>query len=251
MVGSTVPPAEARWVLVSVLARAAVLIVVFAAVAVGAAFVVVHYIASGPPTVAYTASGGQVNVVLQEDPQNNNPSNPDWVSYYVQDPRTRQWVHTTLFSVPARTRVDMTILGYDGCTPLRNNYWGQVQGTMGGTLKVQQYKNTNEPLGSGQTVSVINSWSHCAVAHTFAIPSLHLFVPVVSPNTTLFNKNGCGVSPCTSGPYARESFSFMAPSNAGYFRWQCFIPCGGGFLDGNGGPMQTIGYMAGQMQVNS
>ena len=56
-------------------------------------------------------------MVLQEDPQNNSSSEPDWVSYYVQDPKTKAWVHTTLFSVPKNTRVNMTILGYDGCTP--------------------------------------------------------------------------------------------------------------------------------------
>jgi hypothetical protein len=238
-------------VVVSALARAVILIVAFAVVAAGAGLVAANYILSGPPTVGYAASGGRASVMLQEDPQNNSPSNPDWVSYYVRNPQTGQWVHTTLFSVPARTRVTVTILGYDGCTPLRNNYWGQVQGTIGGTVTVQQYRNTNVPLGPAKTASVINSWSHCAVAHTFAIPSLHLFVPVASPNTALFNKNGCGVSPCTSGPYARESFSFMSPSSPGFFRWQCFVPCGGGFLDGNGGPMQTIGYMTGWMRVTS
>jgi hypothetical protein len=46
-----------------------------------------------------------------------------------------------------------------------------------------------------------------------------------------------------------EKFSFMAPSHAGVFRWQCLVPCGGGFLDGNGGPMTTIGYMTGNMTV--
>ena len=29
------------------------------------------------------------------------------------------------------------------------------------------------------------------------------------------------------------------------------IPCGGGFLDGNGGPMQTLGYMMGNMEVSA
>jgi hypothetical protein len=29
------------------------------------------------------------------------------------------------------------------------------------------------------------------------------------------------------------------------------VPCGLSFLDGNGGPMQTIGYMMGNMQVVS
>jgi len=39
-------------------------------------------------------------------------------------------------AVPAGTRVNMTILGYDGCTPLRNPYWGKVTGTIGNQIKV-------------------------------------------------------------------------------------------------------------------
>lgn len=235
----------------SVPVRIVTLLVAFAAVVVGAAFVVVHYIAGGAPTVQYSASGNTVNVMLQEDPQNNDPANPDWVSYYVQDPQTKKWVHTTLFSVPAHKLIHVTILGYDGCTPPRNNYWTQVQGTAGNTVTVQQFANTGKPLGSARTVSQINGWAHCAVGHTFAIPALHVYVPVASPSTALFNKEPCGDSPCVEGPYAQESFSFMSPSKPGYFRWQCFVPCGGGFLDGNGGPMQTIGYMMGQMEVKA
>jgi hypothetical protein len=233
---------------VSLIMRAAILLVTFAAVAVGAGFIVIHYLVSSPPAVNYTAmaSGGQVSVVLQEDPQNNSSGNPDWVSYFVQDPKSHAWVHTTLFTVPANTRINMTIKGYDGCTPLRNNFWSQAQGTMGGTVSVQQFRNTDQPAGPARTVSLINSWSGCAVAHTFAIPSLHLFVPVGSPGASA---SLCGVSPCTTGPYTLEKFSFRTPAHAGTFRWQCFIPCGGGFLDGNGGPMSTIGYMTGNMQV--
>jgi hypothetical protein len=234
---------------VSLPARIVTLLVAFAAVVGGAVFIVLHYIGGGPPTVDYTsvASGGQVNVVLQEDPQNTVTSRPDWVTYFVQDPQTKKWVHTTLFKVPANTRVNMTILGYDGCTPLRNNYWGQIQGTIGGTVNVQQFKDTGQPLGTAQNVSLINSWSHCSVGHTFAIPALHLFVPVASPGASA---SLCGTSPCTSGPYSLEKFSFMTP-HSGVFRWQCFVPCGGGFIDGNSGPMQTLGFMVGEMTVVS
>ena len=155
-------------------------------------------------------------------------------------------MHTTLFKVPANTRVNMTILGYDGCTPLRNNYWSQVQGTIGGTASVQQFKDTGKPLGAASTVSVVNSWAHCNVGHTFAIPDLDLFVPVASPGASA---SLCSSSPCTSGPYSLEKFSFMTPKQGAVYRWQCFIPCGGGFLDGNSGPMQTFGYMVGEMVV--
>jgi hypothetical protein len=149
--------------------------------------------------------------------------------------------------VPANTEVNVTIFGYDGCTPLRNNYFSQVQGTIGGTVNVQQF-NKAKPLGPAKDVSVINSWATCAVGHTFAIPSLGVFVPVSSPNASA---TLCSSSPCTpsSGPYSLEKFSFRTPAQGGVFRWQCLIPCGGGYLDGNGGPMQQLGYMMGEMDV--
>jgi len=237
----------------SVPVREVTLLVAFAAVVVVAVYVVEHYMVGTLPTVDYThaASGGQVNVVLQEDPQNNSSSRPDWVSYYTMKPGANpmsqaSWVHTTLFSVPANTRVNLTILGYDGCTPPRNNYSSQVQGTIGNVIAFQQFKDPGKPQGAVHVTPTLNGWSHCAVGHTFAIPSLHLFVPVGSPDASA---SLCSSSPCVSGPYTLQKFSFRTPSHGGEFRWQCFVPCGGGFIDGNGGPMQTFGYMAGQMTV--
>ncbi|MGH3258844.1 MAG: hypothetical protein ACRDOU_26175 [Streptosporangiaceae bacterium] len=240
----------------SVPARAAALIVAFLIVVGLGVFVALYYIGSATTqlaTVHYTASNGQVNVVLQEDPSNNTATRPTWVSYYTQDPVSKQWLHTTLFSVPANTKVNVTIYGFDGCTPLRNNYFSQVQGTIGNTVSVQEYSKNNTPLGSAQTESVINSYANCNVAHTFAIPDLGLYVPVASPNAQN-SKMLCSTFPCTptsGGPYALETFSFMSPSATGSYRWQCLIPCGGGFLDGNGGPMQTLGWMTGFMNVVS
>jgi len=238
-----------------VAARAASLLVAFVVVAGVVVFVALYFIGgtSALPTVHYAASGGQVNVVLQEDAQNSVSSRPDWVSYFVQDPATKQWVHTTLFSVPANTKVNVTIYAYDGCTPLRNNYFSEVQGTIGGTTTVSQFDQHGKEYVSDQTTSVINAWSDCNVGHTFAIPGLNLYVPVASPNAQLSANNLCSESPCTTSgnPYAKQTFSFMSPGHAGVFRWQCLVPCGGGFLDGNSGPMQTLGYMMGEMDVVS
>jgi hypothetical protein len=238
---------------VSVPARAAVLIAAFLVVVGLGVFAAVYYIGgqNALPTVHYSASAGQANVVLQEDPQNDSASKPDWVSYYVQDPGSKQWVHTTLFSVPANTTVNVTIYGYDGCTPLRNNFYSQVQGTVGGTVSLTQFDQHGKQLGATVNTQVINSWSDCNVGHTFAIPSLGLYVPVASPNAQLSANNLCSSSPCTpsGNPYALEKFSFKTPAHGGVFRWQCLVPCGGGYLDGNGGPMQTMGYMTGEMDV--
>ena len=239
----------------SVPARAAALIAAFLIVVGAGVFVSLYFIGSATTqltTVHYAASGGQVNVALQEDPSNNTATKPNWVTYYTQDPTTKQWVHTTLFSVPADTKVNVTIYGFDGCTPLRNNFWGQVQGTIGNMVTVQQFSNTNTALGPAQTESFINSWADCTVAHTFAIPGMGLYVPAASPNAVNSKKNLCGAPPCTptsGGAYATTTFSFIAPHTTGAYRWQCLIPCGGGYVDGNGGPMQTLGWMAGFMYV--
>ena len=241
----------------SVPARATALIVAVLAVVGLGIFVAVYYIGSATtqlPIVHYTASNGQTNVVLQEDPQNDSATRPDWVTYYTQDPATKQWLRTTLFSVPANTRVNVTIYGYDGCTPLRNNYFSYVQGTLGNMVTVQQFDKNNKPLGPAQATSVINSWTDCTVGHTFAIPEIGVYVPVASPNAQNSANNLCGTSPCTptsGGAYSLETFSFMSPSHTGTYRWQCLIPCGGGYVDGNSGPMQTLGWMMGEMDVVS
>jgi hypothetical protein len=226
---------------VSLPARVGTLVVAFLAVVAGVAFIVIHYFLGGPPTVDYAANvtadtGATVNVVMQEDAQNTVSTHPDWVSYFIQDPSTHQWVHTTLFTVPAGSRVNMTIYGYDGCTPLRNQYWGRVTGTIGGTEDVD-----------GVPVTQINSWSGCNVGHTFSIPSINLNAPMATPSDP--NANLCATSPCTSGPHKTMTFSFMTPKTPGDYFWQCRVPCGGGFIDGFGGPMQTFGFMTGNMVV--
>jgi hypothetical protein len=236
---------------VSLPARVTTLVIAFVAVVAIGVFVAMHYISGKPPVENYTpyASGGQVNVVLQTAPQTTVTDDPDWVTYFIQDPQTKQWVHTTYFSVPANTKVNVTIEGYDGCTPLRNPLWGRVTGVAGGAENVQ-YVN-GKSITPVQSVSTFDSWANCSVQHTFAIPGLGINVPVASPPTLDENNNLCGTSPCTSGPHSIVTFSFMTPKDGGTYRWQCFVPCGGGYVDGNGGPMGTLGYMMGQMEVQA
>lgn len=228
----------------SVPVRVGTLLVAFLAVVGGAIFVVIHFFLAGPPVIDFTtgssAPGQQINIVLQEDPQNTVTSKPDWVSYFIQDPKTRQWVHTTLFKVPAGATVNVTVLGYDGCTPARNQFFGKVTGTIGNTETVD-----------GKTVRALDTWRTCSVGHTFSIPGIGLNVPMGSPTTIAENNALCTDSPCTSGPKATMTFSFHTPKTPGNYFWQCRIPCGGGFVTGFGGPMQTIGFMTGNMEVTS
>ena len=232
----------------SLAARVTTLAVAFVVVVAGIVFVVVHIILAAPPVENYTpyASNGQVNVVLQTDAQATVTNKPAWVTYFIQNPQTKQWVHTTYFAVPANTRVNITIYEYDGCTPLRNPYWGLVTGTLGNTEDV-----------NGKPVTAINSWSGCNVGHTFSIPGINLNVPMATPGLIQSVKPGlCGTSPCQPGdpktsPYRVMTFSFMTPHATGVYFWQCRVPCGGGFVTGFGGPMQTIGFMTGNMDVVS
>jgi hypothetical protein len=214
--------------------RVGTLLVAFLAVVGGAIFVVIHFFLTGPPVIDFTAGasgpGTQVNIVLQEAPQTTVSTKPDWVSYFIQDPTNKQWVHTTLFKVPAGATVNVTVFGYDGCTPARNQFFGKVTGTIGNTETID-----------GKTVR----------GHTFSIPGIGLNVPMGSPTTIAENNALCTQSPCTSGPKTTMKFSFHAPTTPGAYFWQCRIPCGGGFVTGFGGPMQTIGYMTGQMEVAS
>ena len=239
-------------------ARVTTLVIAFLAVVAGGIYVAFNYIGAKPPTVDYTsvASSGQVNVTLMTTAQSTVGDKPDWVTYFVQDPQSKQFVHTTYFKVPADTRVNMTILGYDGCTPLRNPLWGKVSGTAGNVEIVSYYNG--KAYSAPKSISLLDSWADCSVQHTFAIPGLGLNVPIASPTTLNENNNLCGTSPCVDNtsdqalaPHAVVKFSFMTPKAGGTFRWQCFVPCGLGYVDGNGGPMGTPGYMMGQMEVQA
>jgi hypothetical protein len=243
---------------VSLPARVAVLVIAFLAVVAGGTYVALHYIGSQPPVEDYTsyASGGQVNVTLMTTPQTTVTDKPDWVSYFIQNPQTKQFVHTTYFAVPADTKVNVTILGYDGCTPLRNPVWGRVTGVAGNVENVSYFNG--KTYSPSQPISTFDTYADCSVQHTFAIPGLGVNIPIASVTTYNENSNLCSVSPCVAdnssgalAPHTVVKFSFMTPKEGGTFRWQCFIPCGLGYVDGNGGPMSTPGYMAGQMEVQA
>jgi hypothetical protein len=188
-----------------------------------------------PTTVAFTAGPGQpVNVTLQTVGAYGSGIHPTWVSYMIRTPDGR-WEHTTMWQVPAHTRVNVTIYQYDSGSPLRNQQIGMVQGTIGGVATL-----------NGKVFSVINANVGNGVGHTFSMPSLGINVPLSGNNG---NANLCGAAPCTTAsPNNVIRFSFLSPG-PGTYPWQCFVPCALGFLYGNGGPMQTVGWMDGFMKV--
>ena len=192
---------------------------------------------SFPKPVAATAASattGGTNLTLETVAAvgaSASPSHPTWVSYLVRS--NGKWVRSTVFTVPAYSVVHVTIYQYDSPTGLRNPFLSQVQGTLGGTATID-----------GKAVSSIPPEE---ASHTFAVPQLGVFVPL--PGVPEEAKHPCEEAPCdTTMDHRTISFSFRTGAK-GRYRWQCFVPCGAGYIDGNGGPMQTLGYMDGFLDV--
>ena len=159
-----------------------------------------------------------------------SPTHPDWVSYLIK--KNGKWIHSTIFTVPAHTVVHVTIYQYDGESGLRNPWLSQVQGTVGGTETV-----------NGKTVNAINPEE---ASHTWVVPELGIFVPL--PGVPEEAKNQCEYAPCEGAAHNTIEFSFYS-GKKGRYHWQCFVPCAAGYLYGFGGPMQTLGYMDGFLNV--
>ncbi len=191
---------------------------------------------SAPPTItiasASASSGGDqltLETVAAIGPK-YSPTHPDWVSYLIK--QNGKWVHSTVYTVPANSMIHVTIYQYDSPTGLRNPFLADVQGTVGGTETID-----------GKTVTSINPEE---TSHTFVVPELGIFVPL--PGVPEETKNSCEFAPCEGAAHRTITFTFFS-GKKGRYRWQCFVPCAAGFFLGLGGPMQTLGYMDGFLNV--
>jgi hypothetical protein len=189
-----------------------------AGVAVG--FFVTRFLNPTPPPITATPTSSNVqghpvvDVTLTTVGTIGTGPHPAWVSY----------LPTTYINVPLGADVHMTIDQQDSATGLRNEYFGLVRGTV-----------NNEMTINGKAFGAIDP---STAAHTFSIPDLNVNVPLEGVSAT-----------APAGAQNVIQFDFIVPDQKGLFRWQCFVPCGAGTLYGNGGPMQTLGYMAGELQV--
>jgi hypothetical protein len=161
-----------------------------------------------------------------------SPAHPDWVSYLVRDARGK-WLRRTVWRLPAHATVHVTIYNFDGASGLRNPLYARPQGVDGNSFQLD-----------GKATEVINPDD---TSHTFAVPAFGLVVPL--PGVADDAKNQCGYAPCAMSMAHRTIQFTFHTGNAGHFRWQCFVPCAAGWIDGFGGPMQTIGYMDGFLDV--
>ena len=204
------------------------------------ALYVAAWATSAPPTVSAVggrtvAGAGSAQLTLQTVASigpKYSPSHPDWVSYLVLE--KGKWVHSTVYKVPANSLVHVTILQYDGDSGLRNPFLSGVQGTINGTETVD-----------GKAITGINPEE---ASHTFVAPQLGLFIPL--PGVPEEAKNQCEFAPCTMAQAHRTVKFTFHTTTPGHFRWQCFVPCAAGWIDGFGGPMQTLGYMDGFLEVS-
>jgi hypothetical protein len=157
--------------------------------------------------------------------------NENWVSYLIRE--NGVWKRTTVWTLPANTLVHVTVYNFDGKSGLRNPFLAQARGLVGGTFSL-----------NGTPKSVINPDD---ASHTFAIPQMGVIVPIQGVNDDAPNQ--CDYAPCPmSNAHETITFTFRT-GKKGHFRWQCFVPCAAGFVYGFGGPMQTVGYMDGYVDV--
>ena len=160
--------------------------------------------------------------------------NPDWVSYLIQNTQG-EWKRQTVWNLPADATVHVTIFNFDGASGLRNPYYGRPQGMIG-----------NRILVDGKPTLAVDPND---ASHTFAVPQLGIILAI--PGVADDAKNQCGYAPCPmSNAHRTIKFTFHTTA-PGHYRWQCFVPCAAGWIYGFGGPMQTIGYMDGYLNVRA
>ena len=157
--------------------------------------------------------------------------NKNWVSYLVREHGV--WQRSTVWTLPANTLVHVTVYNFDGKSGLRNPFLAQARGVVGGTFAID-----------GKSTSAIDPDD---ASHTFAIPSMGVIVPIEGVADDAPQQ--CDDAPCPMAT-AHETITFtFRTGKKGHYRWQCFVPCAAGFVYGFGGPMQTVGYMDGYVNV--
>jgi len=192
------------------------------------------YLVNVPGSVAssQTPAGANLYLATVAAAKGTDP-HPTWVSYYSVDPNDTHWVHATTYVLPANSVVHVTIYQFDGQSGLRNGFLSQVSGTIGGNF-----------LMNGKPTQAIDPDT---ASHVFAVPAIGLSVPLEGIADDA--KNPCANAPCPlSTDHFTIQFSFRTPGK-GLYRWQCFVPCAAGFIQGFGGPMQQVGYMGGFLKV--
>lgn len=200
------------------------------------------YFRSAQPTPVYARIGKPIPVSVYRKGHNayltlqtvgdfGHQPHADWVSYLARTPHGT-WVHSTVFRVPSYSLVHVTVYQYDSATGLRNPFFARARGIVG---RMTVNGKPVPGIAAGLT------------SHTFVIPELGIGIPLEGvPDNA---KNTCDSAPCPLGKAHMTMTFTIRTAGPGTYRWQCFVPCAAGFIYGNGGPMQTLGWMDGYLVV--
>jgi hypothetical protein len=186
---------------------------------------------TGPNSATLNLSTFPDSMVCHADAPNPQIT---WVSY----------CPSTSWELPPNSVITVVIKQYDSASGLYNDFFGKVQGTMGG---VALYNN--------KPMSQINPDD---AAHTFTIQSvpdetnpIFVSVPLLgvadnAPNNVTINGN----------PYPTPNviqFQFQTGPAGHTYIWHCYVPCGNDRESpyGFSGPMATTGFMAGTISVTN
>ncbi len=153
----------------------------------------------------------------------------NWVSYCPD----------TSFQVPPNSLITVVIKQYDSASGLYNDFYQDVQGTVGGTATY-----------NGKTMNKVDA---ADIAHTFTLQSqpfeanpLYVSVPLLGVADD--------AKPLSNGYPAPNVIEFQFRTGAdGTYVWHCYVPCGNDRESPYGftGPMSTTGFMAGTLTVAS
>ena len=154
----------------------------------------------GSVAAVQTSSGTQLYLGTVPAAEPSDPHNT-WVSFYAVDANGGNWQHATTYVLPANTLVHVTIFNYDSASALRNNWFGQATGTVGGVMAL-----------NGKTMPGIDP---DLASHVFSIPQIGLAVPIQGiPDSA---KNPCGNAPCSlSYDHTTTTFTFRTPGKGLY-----------------------------------
>jgi len=167
----------------------------------------------------------------------------------------------TRLEVPPNSVITVVLKQYDSGTALINDYFGQVQGTIGGVamLDGKPFSNVSDVSAISKTVKGHTFSSD--PGHTFTIQSapnspdpLFVSVPLIGVNSTApANVNVAGNMYPTPNII---SFQFKTGPAGITYLWHCYDPCGDTQYArkppfGFSGPMWTLGYMSGTVSVTN
>lgn len=180
---------------------------------------------SATQTTSSTTKSGAYKLTLVITVNNAWNSTTSGPRYWVLTPSGL--ASSTNISLPAYTLIQLTIIDFDGATPLPSQF-SQVAGTVGNLIYV-----INSTTAAGESINMTAAKAvssldpNTQIGHTFTVPQLGLNIPVAANSIEITN---------------------FYLNQTGIFLWHCEDPCGYGST-GWGGIMSTPGWMEGNITV--